>query len=52
MKEPQDRKVNQLKARFTDNEKEQIIAYCEEHEMTVSDFIRYACKTIFQEEKK
>ena len=42
----------QLKARFTLEQKQRILEYCEKHDMTVSEFIRYACEEIlFQEDK-
>lgn len=40
----------QLKARFTAEQKQQILDYCEKYDMTVSEFIRYACERMFQKE--
>lgn len=40
----------QVKVRITTREKEQILKYCEKHNMTVSEFIRFACFKIFQKE--
>ena len=41
----------QVKVRITTREKEQILEYCEKHNMTVSEFIRFACFKIFQKEE-
>lgn len=42
----------QVKCRLTQKDKERILAYCEKHSMTVSEFIRYACEKIFNQEGK
>lgn len=42
----------QMKCRLTQREKAQVLEYCEKHDMTISEFVRYACETIFQKEVK
>ena len=44
-----DNKEFQLKARFTADQKQRILEYCEKHNMSVSDFIRFACEKIMEE---
>ena len=46
-----DNKDYQLKARFTADQKQKILDYCEQYNMTVSEFIRFACEKLFQEVK-
>jgi antitoxin component of RelBE/YafQ-DinJ toxin-antitoxin module len=41
----------QLKVRVTNSEKEEINNYCEEHNITISDFLRVAIGKMFKEEK-
>lgn len=41
----------QLKFRLTSELKNKITNYCEKHDMTISEFIRFACEKIFQEDK-
>ena len=43
--------VNQLKFRVTDAEKEKILAYCEENNLTVSGFLRKATANLLQKER-
>ena len=38
-----------IEIRLTQKEKEAIKEYSAKHNMTMSDFIRYACQKIFQE---
>lgn len=40
----------QLKFRLTTELKERIEKYCQEHRMNYSEFIRYACESIFNGE--
>lgn len=40
-------KTWQMKCRLTPTEKDKIMAYCEEHNMTISEFVRFACEKIF-----
>lgn len=44
-------KTWQLKCRFTPAEKEKILKYCEEHNMSISDFVRFAVSKIFEKAK-
>lgn len=44
-------KTWQMKCRLTPTEKEKILEYCEKHNMTISEFVRFACERIFQEDK-
>lgn len=41
----------QMKCRLTQTEKEKVLAYCEKHHMSISEFVRLACERIIQEEK-
>lgn len=41
----------QLKMRVTKSEKEQILTYCENRNMTISDFLRVAANKLLKEEK-
>ena len=41
----------QMKCRLTQTEKERVLQYCEKHNMTISEFVRFACEKIFQEDK-
>lgn len=41
----------QLKVRVTSSEKDKIQKYCEEHNLTISDFLRVAANKILKEEK-
>ena len=41
----------QLKVRVTNSEKDEIQKYCEEHNLTISDFLRVAANKILKEEK-
>lgn len=43
-------KDQQIKFRLTQTDKEKILTYCEKHDMTVSEFVRFACEKIFQKE--
>ena len=47
----QDVKSWQMKCRFTPADKEKILKYCEEHNMNVSDFVRFAVNEIFKKAK-
>lgn len=40
----------QLKVRVTNSEKEKICAYCEEHNLSISDFLRVAANKLLKEE--
>lgn len=42
MKNEKDVKNLQLKFRVSEQEKEKILAYCEEHNFTISEFLRAA----------
>ena len=42
MKNKEDLKVFQLKFRVSEQEKDKIQSYCDEHNMTVSEFLRAA----------
>lgn len=42
----------QMKCRLTQTEKERVLEYCEKHNMSISDFVRYACERIFYYEEK
>lgn len=44
-------KTWQLKCRFTPAEKEKIFKYCEEHDMSISDFVRLAINRVFEKAK-
>jgi Arc/MetJ-type ribon-helix-helix transcriptional regulator len=39
-----------IKFRLTDEQKAQIDEYCRKHNITVSEFVRWACYKIFQKE--
>lgn len=41
---------SQMKFRLSAEMKEQIMEYCEKHNMSVSEFLRFACNEIFQQE--
>lgn len=41
---------SQMKFRLSAEMKEQIMEYCEKHNMSVSEFLRFACNKIFQQE--
>lgn len=40
-------KTETIKFRLTEEQKEQIDSYCRKHNLTVSEFVRYACAKIF-----
>lgn len=40
----------QMKCRLTQEEKARVLAYCEKHNMSISEFVRFACEKIFQQE--
>ena len=40
----------QMKCRLTQTEKQRVLDYCKKHNMTISEFVRFACETIFQKE--
>ena len=42
----------QMKCRLTQTEKQRVLDYCEKHGMTISEFVRFACNKIFQEDIK
>lgn len=42
----------QMKCRLTKSEKEKVLEYCEKHNMSISEFVRYACQTIFDKENR
>ena len=48
----EEKKEWQMKCRLTLNEKEQVLAYCEKHHMTISEFVRLGYKLIFQKEEE
>jgi hypothetical protein len=50
MKDICDKKNIQIKVRITPIEKEKIDNYCEEHECTISDFLRVAANKLLREE--
>lgn len=52
MKLMKENKDFQLKARFTARQKEEIMQYCEKHNISVSDFIRMACEEIIKGKTK
>ena len=41
----------QMKCRLTQQQKEQVLDYCKRNNMTISEFVRFACEKIFKEEK-
>lgn len=45
MKETKD---NSIRIRLTNSEKQRILDYCEKHNLTISEFIRFACNKIFE----
>ena len=49
MKETKD---YQMKCRLTQTEKEKIFAFCEKHNMSISEFVRFACEKVFSQEEK
>lgn len=49
MKETKD---YQMKCRLTQAEKEKVFAFCEKHNMSVSEFVRFACEKVFSQEEK
>ncbi len=51
MKDINDKKNIQIKVRITPIEKERIDSYCEEHELSISDFLRVAANKLLREEK-
>lgn len=51
MKDINDKKNIQIKVRISPVEKERIDNYCEQHELSVSDFLRAAILKQLKEEK-
>ena len=45
-------KTARLELRLTPEEKEQIKEYAEKRDMSASEFIRWACQRIFNQEEK
>ena len=41
-----------IKFRLTQADKERIVEYCIKHEMSISDFVRWACNKIFDANQK
>ena len=46
----EERLETSIKFRLSPRDKERIIKYCEEHELNISQFVRWACEKIFEEE--
>lgn len=45
-------KNTKIELRLTQQDKDRIKEYADKHNMTMSEFIRFACEKIFQEENK
>ena len=41
----------QMKCRLTEADKQRVLDYCKEHNMTISEFVRFACETIFNQKE-
>ena len=52
MKPAEEKLSVQIKVRITEREKKIIDSYCEEHEMSVSDFLRVAIRNTINQEVK
>lgn len=48
MKKEKEIKTTRLEMRLTPTEKEQLRAYAEKHEMTMSEAVMYLCREIFE----
>ena len=48
----EERKDIQIKVRITATEKSKIAGYCEEHKLSISDFLRAAIHKILKEDKR
>lgn len=44
-------KDESIKFRLTKEEKQRIKEYAQAHEMTISDFVRWACEMVFQNQE-
>lgn len=44
-------KDEQLKFRVTAEFKEKVVEYCEKHNMTISEFLRFVCESIIYNQK-
>lgn len=50
MKNKEDVRNSQLKFRVSEQEKEKIMNYCDEHNLTISDFLRAAAANLIHKE--